>query len=233
MKLKNIHRRSIQVLIPALNEESGIGLTINDLTSKLGNQHILLIDGNSYDNTVQIAKDSGAEILLQKGRGKGTALYQGLKHTKFQTDYIILTDADYTYPAEEIPIMIDILNKNPKVGMVTGNRLNKNLERKNLSSLIHLGNKLLSLAHNFLNGINLQDPLSGLRVIRAEILKDWSLEAKGFDIEIELNLLVRRKGYSIIEVPVKYRPRKGEKKLKIKDGWVILQRIIKESVNLK
>lgn len=64
MKLKNIHRRSIQVLIPALNEESGIGLTINDLTSKLGNQHILLIDGNSYDNTVQIAKDSGAEILL-------------------------------------------------------------------------------------------------------------------------------------------------------------------------
>jgi dolichol-phosphate mannosyltransferase len=221
------------VLIPALNEELGIGPTINDLNSKLGNQRILLIDGNSCDNTVKIAKDSGVEVLFQKGKGKGPALYQGLKHTKLSADYIILIDADYTYPAKEIPIMIEILNENPKVGMVTGNRLNKSLDRKNLSGLIHLGNKLLSLAHNLLNGINLQDPLTGLRVIRAEILKNWSLESKGFDIEIELNLLVKRKGYSIAEVPIEYRPRKGEKKLKIKDGMVILQRIIKESVNLK
>ena len=221
------------MLIPALNEESGIGPTINDLNSKLGNQHILLIDGNSCDNTVQIAKESGAEILFQKGRGKGPALYQGLKHTKLQTGYIILIDADYTYPAKEIPIMIDILDKNPKVGMVTGNRLSNILEKKNLSCLIYLWNKLLSLAHNLLNGISLNDPLSGLRVIRAEILRDWSLESKGFDIEIELNLLVRRKGYDIAEIPTRYRPRKGEKKLKIKDGWVILQRIIKESVNSK
>jgi dolichol-phosphate mannosyltransferase len=223
----------LQILIAALNEELGIGPTINDLNDKLGNQHILLIDGNSRDKTVQIAKNSGAEILYQKGKGKGPALFQGLKRIKFRTEYIILIDADYTYPAKHIPMMIDILNKNPRIGMVCGNRFNKNLDKKNLQGPIYLGNKLLSLAHNFLNGIDLHDPLTGLRVIRSELLKNWTLNAKGFDIEVELNQLVKRKGYTIVEIPIKYRHRIGEKKLKITDGAIILKRIIKESLSSK
>ena len=67
------------------------------------NQHILLIDGNSYDKTVEVAKNFGAKILYQKGKGKGIALFQGLEHTGFYANYIVLIDADYTYPAKYIP----------------------------------------------------------------------------------------------------------------------------------
>ena len=62
-------------MIAALNEEPGIGPTIAELIDKLGNQRILLIDGNSYDKTVEVAKNSGAEILYQNGKGKGGAIF--------------------------------------------------------------------------------------------------------------------------------------------------------------
>ena len=110
---------SMQILIAALNEEAGIGPTINDLNKKLGTPNILLIDGNSYDQTVKVAKDSGAEIIYQKGKGKGLALFQGLKHAGFKANHIVIIDADYTYPATghsvvycgAKPVFVDI---NPK-----------------------------------------------------------------------------------------------------------------------
>lgn len=228
MEQKNIQNCSFQILIPTLNEESGIGPTIIELIEKLGNQHILIIDGNSCDKTVEVAKRSGAEILYQKGKGKGYAFFQGVKHAGFYAPYIVLIDADYTYPAKYIPLMIDILKKNPKVGMVCGNRLDNNQNRKILYGPFYFGNKFLSIAHNFFNGIELHDPLTGLRVIRASLLRGWSLNSKGFDIEVELNYIVKKKGFSIVEIPINYRRRLGEKKLKILDGIIILKRIIKE-----
>lgn len=230
MKQKSSQQGSLQILIAALNEETGIGPTINELNDKLGNQRILLIDGNSSDKTAKIAKASGAEILYQKGTGKGYALFQGLAHTGYFMNYIVLIDADYTYPARYVSVMIDILNKNPGVGMVCGNRLNNNLDRNTLRGAFYFGNKLLSWVDGFFNGVSLDDPLTGLRVIRAEVFRGWVLSSMGFDIEVELNYLVRRKGFSIVEVPIMYRQRLGEKKLRIKDGMVILKRIIKEII---
>jgi len=230
--LKQEHQEidSIQIIIAALNEEPGIGPTINELTEKLGNQRILLIDGNSYDKTVEIAKNSGAEILYQKGQGKGDAIFEGLKYSGINSKYIVLIDADFTYPAKYIPFMVDILDRKPKVGMVCGNRFNSMLDRRILRGPFYLGNKILSLTHNFINGVVLSDPLTGLRVIRANLLKDWRLRAQGFDIEVELNNLIKRKGFYIVEIPIQYRNRIGKKKLKIKDGLVILKRIIKETL---
>jgi hypothetical protein len=91
-------------------------------------------------------------------------------------------------------------------------------------------NKLLSAAHNLLNGITLKDPLTGLRVIRAELLRGWKIKSQGFDIEVELNHYVERSGYKIVEVPIFYRKRLGEKKLKMRHGATILKRIIAESL---
>ena len=87
----------------------------------------------------------------------------------------------------------------------------------------------MAFAHNLLNGVTLNDPLTGLRVIRADILRDWAVRSKGFDVEVELNHQVERQGFKIIEVPIKYRTRLGEKKLKIKHGATILKRILLET----
>ena len=223
--------RSTQVIIAALNEEEGIGLTIAELVANLDNPRILVIDGKSSDRTAKIAKNLGVEIVFQEGMGKGDALAKALKCSDLTVDYVVITDADYTYPAKYLRKMIQIMNQNPTIGMVCGNRFNGNLDKKVLHNFFHFGNKLISFAHNFLNGIKLNDPLTGLRVVRSEILRDWNVKSKGFDIEVELNNYVERKGFSIVEVPIKYRNRLGQKKLKARDGIIILKRVILDRIH--
>ena len=224
------HRPSTQVLIAALNEEEGIGLTITELQTHLDRPYILIIDGKSTDQNVEIAMSVGADVISQDKSGKGDALAKGLKHLDFTADYVVFTDADYTYPAEYLPEMIAILEKDPEVGMVIGNRFKGELNsQKSLAKTFYMGNRILAFAQHTVNGIKLEDPLSGLRVIRKEILKDWKIKSKGFDIEVEMNYRVERKGFKTVEIPIDYRVRLGEKKLKMRHGLGILKRIISES----
>lgn len=220
---------STQIIIAALNEEPGIGKTITELTENLHTNRVLVVDGKSDDKTVEIAKNCGADIVFQDGIGKGDAIAKALEHTGSDVTYIVLTDADYTYPAEYVPKMIEILEQNPDVGMVCGNRFSQHIDSTTLRGSFCLGNKLLAFAHNLLNGVDMRDPLTGLRVIRAEILRKIRLQSKGFDVEVELNHCVERNGFKIVEVPITYRARLGEKKLKLKHGATILKRILLES----
>jgi len=225
---KNPRSSSSQLVIAALNEEQGIGLTIAEMKDILGNIPTLVVDGKSTDKTVQLAKNMGATLLTQDGIGKGDALAKALKNLDPSVSYMVLTDADYTYPAKYVPDMIRILDENPKVGMVCGNRFNGNVDKKALYRIFHLGNKLLAFAHKTLNGVALEDPLTGLRVIRTDILREWRVESKGFDVEVELNNFVQKKGYTTREILIEYRARLGEKKLKARHGFAILKRILKD-----
>ena len=219
-----------QVIIAALNEEEGIGLTITEMMDVLENPQVIVIDGKSTDRTMEIAKNLGATVARQDGKGKGDALAKSLQYIEPQTEYVVITDADFTYPAESVPKMINLLERNPEVGMVCGNRFNGKVDSEALRPVFALGNKLIAFAHNVFNGIQLQDPLTGLRVVRADILRGWKVKSEGFDIEVELNQLVDRKGYGIIEIPIQYRKRLGEKKLGLKHGAEIFKRMMMESV---
>ena len=228
--LKDSHRLpSTQVVIAALNEEEGIGPTIAELLETLPNTHILVVDGNSTDKTVEVAKSLGAEVAFQDGKGKGDAVAKALEFLDPTVEYVVITDADFTYPVAQVPKMIRFLEKNPAVGMVCGNRFNHHLDRKALRNVFNFGNRLIGFTHNALNGIPLRDPLTGLRVVRAAILRDWRVRSKGFDIEVELNHRVECQGFKIVEVDVAYRERLGEKKLKVRHGAEILKRIVLEA----
>jgi dolichol-phosphate mannosyltransferase len=100
---------STQIIIAALNEEPGIGQTITELRHHLDTDRVLVADGYSHDRTVEIAKNCGANILFQDGVGKGDAISKALENTDSDVEYLVLTDADYTYPAEYVPKMIEIL----------------------------------------------------------------------------------------------------------------------------
>ena len=218
------------MLVASLNEEEGIGPTLAELNQVLENPAFLVVDGNSTDRTTEIAKNSGAEILIQKGKGKGDAIAEAITHVNGDVEYVILIDADFTYPAEFLPRMIRILDENSQVGMVCGNRFNSHFDLRGMHNLFYLGNRALAFAHNLLNGIGLRDPLTGLRVVRWEILKNWEPKSDSFDVEVELNHHVERQGYRIAEIPIAYRPRMGEKKLKLKHGFTILKRMLTESM---
>ena len=225
--------KSVLAIVAALDEEEGIGLTIAELRQHLEKPWILVVDGWSRDKTVKVAKDMYADVIFQQGRGKGDAIAEAIRYvnsTVGYVDYVVFTDADYTYPAEFVPRMIRILEENPRVGMVCGNRFNSHFKLKSIGNMFYVGNRLLAFTHNLLNGIDLRDPLTGLRVVRWEIIRDWTPKSKGFDVEVELNHLVERKGFEIVEVPIYYRSRLGEKKLKPKHGFTILKRILLESI---
>jgi glycosyltransferase involved in cell wall biosynthesis len=221
--------RATEVVIAALNEEPGIGLTIAELSENLHAHRVVVVDGHSQDRTVEIAKDCGAHILFQEGAGKGDAISKALESIDSNVEYIVLTDADYTYPAEYLPEMVEILERNPEVGMVCGNRFSQKIDKKALRNSFYFGNKVLAFAHSLFNHVDLNDPLTGLRVIRADVLKEWKVKSKGFDIEVELNHLIERQGFKTVEVPIRYRERLGEKKLKMKHGVVIMKRILLET----
>ena len=220
--------QSTQAIIAAINEEQGIGSTLAELLDYIPNVDLLVVDGRSTDRTVEIAKNLGAEIFVQDGSGKGDAIAKAINNLDPAAKYIIITDADYTYPARYIPSMIRLLESNPNVGMVCGNRFTENVDSKALHSIFYFGNRLIAFTHNLLNGVSLVDPLTGLRVVRAEILRDWKVQSKGFDIEVELNHFVERKGLNILEIPIEYRVRLGEKKLGIHNGGEIFKRMFIE-----
>jgi glycosyltransferase involved in cell wall biosynthesis len=220
----------VLVLMAAWNEEKGIGPTVLEMKQVLSECKVLVVDGNSKDQTAIVAKKLGAEVLHQEGRGKGNAIGLGIqKASQEDYEYVVLTDADHTYPAEYVPRMIELLESNPTVGMVCGNRFNSRLHIGAMRDSFYFGNRLIAFVHNLLNGVALQDPLSGLRVVRWGIMKNWKPKSASFDVEVELNHHVERQGYSIAEIEIPYRKRIGEKKLKMRHGATIIGRILSES----
>jgi hypothetical protein len=92
--------------------------------------------------------------------------------------------------------------------------------RQNLIVLVFALQKLLSM-----RGVPLKDPLTELRVVRAQILRGWKVGFKGFDVEGELNHHAERQGFTMMEVPIAYRQRLGQKKLGYRHGAEILRRV--------
>jgi glycosyltransferase involved in cell wall biosynthesis len=214
-------------VVAALNEEEGIGHTLAEINDCLYSSLCLVVDGRSTDKTVKVARTMGAEVIFQKGSGKGDAIATAIAHVNnLDVDYVAFIDADFTYPAGYLPEMIRILDEKPDVGMVCGNRFNNHVHLGKMHNILYTGNRALALMHSLLNGVNMCDPLTGLRVVRWKLLRDWKPKSQGFDVEVELNYYIERKGYDITEIPINYRPRLGDKKLHIKHGLTIMKRIL-------
>lgn len=220
--------RDVVVIIPAYREASGIRAVVEEVRQSI-NPVVLVINRPSDDSTGEEARRIGAVVVNQAGAGKGDAIRIGFDYVRENypnARYIGLVDADCTYPAYPFVAMRRILDARPWVGMVVGQR--ENLENNGLKSdAFAVGNHLLGGVHRALNRVALTDPLSGLRLFRAAAVRDWSPCSRGFDIECELNVHVGTDhGLGIEEIPIPYRSRVGEKKLRFRDGARILARMV-------
>ena len=222
---------SLAIILAAYNEEEGIVPTICELKEALNDPRLIVVDGKSSDRTLELVKDMGVEVLIQKGFGKGNAISEGITQLKGNTDYIAFIDADYTYPAKHIKEMLNLLKSNPNLGMVLGNRFSKKYKLESDRNQFYIGNRILAFVQRLINGVKLNDPYTGLRIVRYNLIKDWKPRSHGFDIEAELNHHISRLGYRIIETPIKYRKRLGKKKLGFRHGLEILRRILIEGIS--
>jgi dolichol-phosphate mannosyltransferase len=227
----NHSRPETVIIVPAYREPEGIRLTLSEINGNLNGAKLLAVVRDDGDETLHYASSLASDTIIQTSKGKGKAFTEALRHIRNNggtPSNVVLIDADGTYPADRIDPMLRILRERPEVGMVLGNRFAEpNGNGYAILNPYYVGNRLLAMAHRMLNGVGLEDPLTGLRAIRYSLIDGWEPSSKGFDLEAELNDRIAGEGGSICEIPVTYRHRVGEKKLRIHHGFGILLRMLR------
>jgi len=198
----------VEIIIPTLNEEGTIGQLIQDIKKEKLPVYtsILIIDGGSKDNTIDICKKQNVQVIKQKGKGKGTAMREAVEYS--DADIIVFIDGDGTYYISDLqsivePILLD------KADMVVGSRISGDMEKGSISRLNKIGNKLFNKTINFALKSKVTDSLSGYRALRRKTFQDLVLFSNNFEIEVEMTVESLAKGYRVLEVPIKYGNRKG------------------------
>ena len=126
----------ISVILPCFNEEKTIGKVIDDFRNELPMANIVVIDNNSMDHSVKIAKEKKAEIIFEPRQGKGFVVRRGFD--EIEADIYVMVDGDDTYPAKEVKKLIQPV-VDGKVDMVIGTRL-ESANDKTLRPLHQFGN---------------------------------------------------------------------------------------------
>lgn len=209
----------VSIVIPALNEMGGIEKTILAIPrvelEKMGYEvQILVVDGGSVDGTRGLAEKNGADVVLEPKRGYGQAYKTGFANTT--GDVIATTDADATYPVEDIPKLIRILEEE-NLDFITTNRFAL-MDQNVMSFRNKVGNAILNITLRLLFQINLKDSQSGMWVFRRSILDKLVLKSNtpfSQEIKIEASHFAK---YRWKEVPIAYRPREGKARL---GGWKV------------
>lgn len=205
------------VILPALNEQRGLRVTLGSIARHAPGVRVVVVDDGSTDATASIAADAGAKVVRHASRrGKGAAIRSGLTAT--DADFLVFMDADATYPADAILPMLTLLADGHDY--VSGVR---EVGRRHIPLVNRLGNTLLGTAIRRVGGSALRDPLSGMYALRRRALEAICPTADGFAIETELAVRAARAGLRTAELPIPYGIREGNSKLRpLRDGWSIV-----------
>lgn len=203
---------SVSVVIPALDEAAHVAAEVEAVTRELARSgwtyEVLVVDDGSGDGTAACAASAGAHVLRHRNnRGYGASLKTGIAAARY--DWILITDADGTYPAEEIPGLLERARDNDMVvGARTGAEVEIPLTRRPAKWFLR---RLAS----YLAGRRLPDLNSGLRLMRRELVDSYShLLPDGFSFTTTITLAAACNGYEVEYVPINYRRRLGESKIR-------------------
>jgi dolichol-phosphate mannosyltransferase len=199
----SIDKEQICILIPTLNEAPTIGTLIRDFNER-GFTNILVIDGHSTDATRQIAGAAGARVILQRGKGKGSAIIEAF--SLIDLPFILMIDGDGTYLPEDAEKMLDPLSDG--ADQVIGDRLTEE-NRYSFSRLNYAGNQILNRLFKIAHGSYLNDILSGYRAFTLESVRMLQLHETGFGIETEISAEAIRNRQDVRVVPIHYKKRSG------------------------
>ncbi|MFD1562765.1 S-layer glycoprotein N-glycosyltransferase AglJ [Haloarchaeobius amylolyticus] len=216
---REISPDEVCVLIPTLEEAATIGDVIEGFYEQ-GYTNVVVIDGDSEDDTREIAREHGAEVLVQSGSGKGQAVREALEYVT--VPYVLMVDGDGTYDPADADKMIEPLARG--YDHVIGNRF-ADMDDDAMRALNGFGNRMINRAFGFVHGANYQDILSGYRAFTVDSFRRLSLDSDGFTIETELAVECVKHGIDTTVVPISYRARPDESETNlhpVKDGGTIL-----------
>ena len=199
----------VSVIIPAFNEESSIGLVLNDLPSDSLHE-IIVVDNGSTDNTANVAREAGARVVDEKRKGYGAACLRGIAELN-QPDIVVFLDGDYSDYPEEIIDLIQPIDSGEK-DFVVGSRMILPESRLALFPQARYGNRLAVFLMWIFFKYRYTD-LGPFRAIRHESLKKIGMQDQNFGWTVEMQIKAVRNGLRIREIPVRYRDRVGVSKI--------------------
>ena len=203
----NLSELSVTILIPAFNEERSLEETVAALSRQRAHfkdLEIVVIDDGSGDRTAEIARRLPVTLIEhERNRGYGAALKSGLRAAKY--DYILITDADGTYPLEDVPkLAADAPDFDMVVGARTGDVVHIPLLRRPAKWLI-------TRLAEYLSGRKIPDLNSGMRIFRKDVaLKFLTLYPDGFSFTTTITLAMLTNHYRVKFIPINYHKRVGK-----------------------
>ena len=227
--------RTLSIIIPVYNEERFIVKVVEKVlgADTLGlKKEIVIVDDASTDKTVEKIKQftlsfprrresrldprvkpeddkyvSIRAIYKKKNEGKGAALKAGF--AKATGDVLMVQDADEEYSVKDYPALISpFINEKTQVVYGSRNKKRENFHNRYSYLIYYWGGLALTWIINFLFGTQLTDQATGYKLFSSKV-KLLLLKPKEnrFSYEVAITALLAKSGYTIIEVPIHYKPR--------------------------
>jgi glycosyltransferase involved in cell wall biosynthesis len=216
------------LIIPAKNEAKNVRHVLPLIPDEV--DEVILVDGNSTDGTVDVARGLRPDIRVvrQAGTGKGNALRAGFAAAR--GDIIVMIDADGSTDPREIPVFVSMLMAG--ADFVKGSRFMQGGGSADITWLRKMGNWGLTTLVKLLYGGSFTDLAYGYAAFWRHIVPALELDGDGFEIETMLNVRALRSGVRVAEVPSFEAERlHGESNLDtFRDGWRVLKTILREKV---
>ncbi|MBW8011271.1 MAG: glycosyltransferase [Chloroflexi bacterium] len=213
-----INNDRIVVVIPTKNEENTIHEIVTGALEYT--QEVVVMDGNSIDNTATIARKAGAKVHLDNGLGKGSALRSSLE--LIEADIIVFIDSDGSHDPADIPKLVQPI-LDDETDLCVGSRFTGGSDELsvNVRQLIRtIGNILMNIVINRRWHTDLTDTLDGFRAIRFQAINSIGLTENSHTIEQEIVMKMLRHKYRVMNVPThEYARKYGESHINIWREW--------------
>jgi len=216
----------VSAVIPTLNEAENLRVLLPLLPNWI--DELIIVDGYSTDDTVQIARKlcAHAVIVMATQRGKGAALRSGFAAAT--GDIIVALDADCSMHPREIVLLVSALLSG--ADFVKGSRFIQGGGTADMSLVRMVGNWGLTKAVRALFGGSFSDLCYGYLAFWAKHGALLEPSCDGFEVETFINVQALKAGLRIFEVPsFEARRMYGDSNLRaFPDGWRVLKTIIYE-----
>mgnify|MGYP000153291322 CR=1 FL=1 len=219
----------VSVIVPAYNEERGIGAVLADLRRVLDGldlpAELLVVDDGSTDGTAAEARRTeGVRVLEHRAnRGYGAALKTGIREARYEL--IAITDADGTYPCEAIPQLVERWRATD-CAMAVASRTGRHVE---IPLIRRPAKWVIGRMANMVAGEPIPDINSGLRLFRRSVaMRLFPLLPDGFSFTTTITLALLTNGFRVEYLPIDYRARVGRSKIRpIRDTLGFMQLILR------
>ncbi len=217
----------LSVIIPMYNEENSIADTMTKIIDLLDpiDFELIIVDDKSIDDSLKkVITHNNVVILKHKvNTGYGASIKTGIKAAKFEN--IAITDADSTYPNEQIISFYNLLIEND-YDMVVGSRTGSNV---NIPLIRKPAKWFIGKLANYVTGIKIPDINSGLRVFKkSSFLKFISIIPDGFSLTTTITIGMISGGFKVIFQDIDYFKRSGKSKIRpIRDTLNFIKLILR------